>query len=304
MYPLRFPNNSWLPLSSIHSYNQLTREFEGNFLSSARTKSTTASLLGMRQKEEHLGQYLTRFTDEIKAIPDAHPSLVIQPFMIRIRPSHLFWSLVECPPVTVPEILQRASHHTSHPLSEGTDRTAYRHHCGRPYRGRHELLGKEGICSRRSSEEARPQGDPGFTFDSESEYPDHDDDLVITPCIANACVRRIMIDIVSSTDILYIDSFHKLGMTNRDLAPMTSTLTRFTGDAITPIGVATLPVTFGEEPRTKTIMVHFMVVDLPSAYNVIIGQPTLNKLRVIVSTYHHSIKFSTSASPGEIKSDA
>ncbi|RRT60843.1 hypothetical protein B296_00022859 [Ensete ventricosum] len=284
MYPLRFPNNSWLPLSSIHSYNQLTREFEGNFLSSTRTKSTTASLLRMRQKEEHLGQYLTRFTDEIKAILDAHPSLVIQAFMIRIRPSRLFGSLVECPPVTVPEMLQRVSQYV-------VAKTLV-------------LLGKEGICSRRSSEEARPQGDPGFTFDSESEYPDHDDDLVITPCIANACVRRIMIDIVSSTDILYIDSFHKLGMTNRDLAPMTSTLTRFTGDAITPIGVATLPVTFGEEPRTKTIMVHFMVVDLPSAYNVIIGQPTLNKLRVIVSTYHRSIKFSTSASPGEIKSDA
>ncbi|RWW37364.1 hypothetical protein BHE74_00057542 [Ensete ventricosum] len=100
----------------------------------------------------------------------------------------------------------------------------------------------------------RPRGDPGFTFDFESEYPDHDDALVITACIANACIRCIMIDTGSSTDILYLDAFHKLGMTNRDLAPMTSTLTGFTGDAITPVGVATL-VTFGDEPRTKTLMV-------------------------------------------------
>ncbi|RZS02060.1 hypothetical protein BHM03_00032029 [Ensete ventricosum] len=82
--------------SFIHSFNQLTREFEGNFFSSVRPKPTVASLLGMRQKEEeHIGQYLARFTNEVRAIPDVHPSLVIQAFMIGIKSSCLFWSLVE-----------------------------------------------------------------------------------------------------------------------------------------------------------------------------------------------------------------
>ncbi|RWW05882.1 hypothetical protein BHE74_00045140 [Ensete ventricosum] len=153
----------------------------------------------------------------------------------------------------------------------------------------------------------RPRSDPGFTFQSKSEYPYHDYALVVTAHIANARVRRIMIDTGSSIDILYLDAFHKLGMTNRDLIPMTSTLTGFTGDAITPVGVVTLPVTFGNEPRTKTLMVHFMVVDLPSVYNVIIGWLTLNviirQLRAIVSTYHRNMKFPTSAGSGETKSD-
>ncbi|RZR96747.1 hypothetical protein BHM03_00025801 [Ensete ventricosum] len=88
-----------LPLASIHSFDQLTREFEANLLASARPKPTAASLLGMRQKEdEHLGLYLTHFTKEIRVIPDVHPSLVIQAFMIEIRPSYLFWLLVEQPP--------------------------------------------------------------------------------------------------------------------------------------------------------------------------------------------------------------
>ncbi|RZR90652.1 hypothetical protein BHM03_00018579 [Ensete ventricosum] len=69
------------------------------------------------------------------------------------------------------------------------------------------------------------------------------------------------------------------------------------GDSIAPLGTTTLPLTIGEEPRTKTLMVVFMVVDLPSAYNAIIGHPTLNRLRAVVSTFHGSMKFPTDAGP-------
>ncbi|RWW38001.1 hypothetical protein BHE74_00056811 [Ensete ventricosum] len=127
----------------------------------------------------------------------------------------------------------------------------------------------------------RAWGDPGITFESKSEYPDHDDALVIMAYIANA----------------------RLGMTNRDLIPMISTLTGFTGDAITPVGVVTLPMTLGNEPRTKSFMVPFVVVELPSVYNVIIRRPTLNKLTAVVSIYYRSIKFLTSARLGEVRSD-
>ncbi|KAJ8466245.1 hypothetical protein OPV22_028797 [Ensete ventricosum] len=50
-------------------------------------------------------------------------------------------------------------------------------------------------------------------------------------------------------------------------------------------------------------MVSFIVVALPSAYNAIIGRPTLNKLRAIVSTYHRIMKFPTRAGVGEVRSD-
>ncbi|RRT53838.1 hypothetical protein B296_00023737 [Ensete ventricosum] len=95
----------------------------------------------------------------------------------------------------------------------------------------------------------KAQHNPKITFKSENEYPTHDDALMISAHIANACVKRIMIDTRSSTDIPYFDAFQKLGMINRDLITMTSTLTGFTGDVIAPVSVATLPVTFGGEPR-------------------------------------------------------
>ncbi|RRT62545.1 hypothetical protein B296_00026841 [Ensete ventricosum] len=145
---------------------------------------------------------------------------------------------------------------------------------------------------------------PEITFRSgEEEYPDHDDALVISTRIANARVKRIMVDTGSSTDILYFDVFQKLGLIDRDLIPMISTLIGFTRDTIAPLGITTLPLTVGEELRTKTVMVSFMVVKVPSAYNAIIDRPTLNRLRATVSTYHRTMKFPTNAGVSKARSD-
>ncbi|RRT36776.1 hypothetical protein B296_00046527 [Ensete ventricosum] len=106
--------------------------------------------------------------------------------------------------------------------------------------------------------EKRPRSDrdPEITFGSGSEvYLDHDDALVISTQVANARVKRIMADTGSLADILYFDAFRKLGLTDKDLFPMTSMLTGFTGDSVSPAGMTTLPVTIGEEPRSKTLMV-------------------------------------------------
>ncbi|KAJ8470141.1 hypothetical protein OPV22_024484 [Ensete ventricosum] len=121
--------------------------------------------------------------------------------------------------------------------------------------------------------------------------------------MANAYVKRVMIDTGSSADVLYFDAFQRLRLTDLDLTPLTSTLTGFTGDSISPMGTTTIPVTFGGELRSKTLLVSFMVVKLPSAYNAIIGRPTLNRLRAVVSTYHRVLKFPTRAGVGEVRSD-
>ncbi|XP_064963236.1 uncharacterized protein LOC135611524 [Musa acuminata AAA Group] len=118
----------------------------------------------------------------------------------------------------------------------------------------------------------RPKLEPEITFGAkEVERSHHDDALVISSQIANARVKRVMVDTGSFADVLYLDAFKKFSLTKEDLTPMASALTGFTGDSISPLGTTILLVTIGEEPRAKMIMTTFMIVDLPSTYNVILG---------------------------------
>uniref|UniRef100_A0A804L6Z0 Uncharacterized protein n=1 Tax=Musa acuminata subsp. malaccensis TaxID=214687 RepID=A0A804L6Z0_MUSAM len=83
----------------------------------------------------------------------------------------------------------------------------------------------------------RPELEPDITFMAgEVEHSHHDDALVISIHIANARVKRVMVDTGSPADILYFDAFKRLGLTEGDLTPMTSALTGFIGDSISPLG--------------------------------------------------------------------
>lgn len=60
----------------------------------------------------------------------------------------------------------------------------------------------------------------------------------------------------------------------------------FTGDKLYPVGIITLPVIAETRPHQVTKVVNFLIVDRPSAYNVIIKRPTLNKMKAVTSTYY------------------
>ena len=70
-----------------------------------------------------------------------------------------------------------------------------------------------------------------------------------------------------------------------------------------PLGAVTLLVTVSDYPQQITKDVTFLVVDCSSAYNVILGRPTLNSWKAVTSTYHLLIKFPTEYGVGEVRGD-
>ena len=49
----------------------------------------------------------------------------------------------------------------------------------------------------------------------------------------------------------------------------------------------------GEYPRESCVKADFLVIDQPSAFNDVLGRPSLRKLKVITSIYHLLMKFPT-----------
>jgi BarA-like signal transduction histidine kinase len=121
--------------------------------------------------------------------------------------------------------------------------------------------------------------------------------------ITGYSTRRVSIDNGSSTDIVYLTAFQQMKIDKDQLQSIETPLVGFAGTSIYLLGVTSLQITAGTYPKQATKKVDFLVVDCPSAYNVIIGRPTLNRLRAVTLTYHLLVRFPTENGIGEMKGD-
>ena len=94
-----------------------------------------------------------------------------------------------------------------------------------------------------------------------------------------------------------------MGINRARLIPTNAPLVGFGGTRVLPVGSITLSVTVGDYSQQITKDVTFLVVDCSSAYNGILGQPTLNSWKAATSTYHLMIKFLTEYGIGEMQGD-
>ena len=131
----------------------------------------------------------------------------------------------------------------------------------------------------------------------------HDNALVISIWLGDYNTYQVLVDNGSSADIVYYPAFQQMQIDRDRLIPTNAPLVGFGGTKMYPLGTVTLPVTIGNYPQQITKDVTFLVVDHSSAYNAIIGRPTLNSWKAITSTYHLMVKFPTEYRVGEFWGD-
>ncbi|XP_074323150.1 uncharacterized protein LOC141660086 [Apium graveolens] len=122
----------------------------------------------------------------------------------------------------------------------------------------------------------------------------HNDALVVKVCIGAMNVYRVFIDNRCSVNILYHDSYKKMGFLEKDMECENIYIYGLDGEAVKVKGTVRLPITIGEN-LLSTIQI---IQDHESSHNTLLGRPLLKDMRVITSIHHLSIKFSTPNSVG------
>ncbi|KAL0324916.1 UNVERIFIED_CONTAM: hypothetical protein Sradi_5060900 [Sesamum radiatum] len=131
----------------------------------------------------------------------------------------------------------------------------------------------------------------------------NNDALVISVTPSNFWVKKVLVDSRSSADIIFYDVYVQLRVDNTQLRKVNTPITDFSGEMIEPLREVTLPLSLGSYPKRSTKMVKFLVVKVSSAYNIILGRPSLNLFHAIASTFHMKLKFPTSDGVGEAMVD-
>ena len=131
----------------------------------------------------------------------------------------------------------------------------------------------------------------------------HDDPLVIRVVVANKTIHRVLVDNGSSADIIFASTFDKMGIGREKPKPVSTHLRGFSGEKVLPLGSIQLVLTLGDPPCQATTAVKFLIVDAPSAYNMLLGRPSLNAIKAIPFAYHMVIKFPTTGGIGMVQGD-
>ena len=160
-----------------------------------------------------------------------------------------------------------------------------------------------GIEMNRFQETPKVRWEP-ITFCQEEEegilYP-HDDPMIIRAEIADYDVGRVLIDTGSSVSVIFAEAFREMGINDNQVDRQLTPLLSFSGDLVQPIGSVRLPITFGTAPRKATTYDQFLIVDCPTAYNVIVGRTALTRIKAHLSPHMLLMKFPTPNGTGAIR---
>ncbi|XP_068504031.1 uncharacterized protein [Phaseolus vulgaris] len=120
--------------------------------------------------------------------------------------------------------------------------------------------------------------------------PHDNDSIVISLVTIGRKVHRVLVDQGSSADVIFWLTFNKLQLSPYQLRPYTGCLYGFAGDQVQVRGHIELRTTFTDGTTSRTTSIRYLAVNAPSAYNILLGRPALNRIRVVASTRHMKMK--------------
>ncbi|KAL2226657.1 UNVERIFIED_CONTAM: hypothetical protein Sindi_2024400, partial [Sesamum indicum] len=114
------------------------------------------------------------------------------------------------------------------------------------------------MCSSRGREFfLKVEEEEAISFDSSDrskESGDMNDPMIVKLDIANFTIQKVLIDSGSSADIIFKNVVDKMGLENARLEPVKTPLVGFEGSEVASLGTIELPVSMGEAPRRKMLM--------------------------------------------------
>ncbi|GFY95627.1 hypothetical protein Acr_10g0010120 [Actinidia rufa] len=287
---------SWfrkLPPGTIDSFGDLSRLFVANFLSCRGMQKNASHLFTIHQKEiESLKDYVRRFNQVVLKVKDPNNKVVIMAMIEGLRPDSLFDSLSKNVLETLSTLQSKVDKYiVAKELTKAKQRR----------RGRDDYKRKEPEVRRSNykdklKEQIANLNKRGYLRKYVADRLQHD-----------SLERRYGDNRPTVGDIQGIHSGFGLGgaqaRLEKDTLEMLVGKLGKRGNATQSLEWIKLQVTLGTKPHQTTVWQDFIVVDLLSPYNAILGHPTLGGIKAITSTYHMMMKFPTLTVIGEVRGD-
>jgi hypothetical protein len=100
-------------------------------------------------------------------------------------------------------------------------------------------------------------------------------------------VSRVLIDNGSALNVCPFITLEKLGFSESDLSPSNMIVRAFDGTRRETMGEIELPIEIGN----VTFQIRFQVLQIPSAYNFLLGRPWIHAIKSVPSSLHQKVKF-------------
>ncbi|WP_271039623.1 reverse transcriptase domain-containing protein [Agrobacterium sp. ST15.13.040] len=134
----------------------------------------------------------------------------------------------------------------------------------------------------------------------------HDDPLLIMARIGNWDVKRVLLDDGSNADVLFSHLLPSLGISSSELKPVTTPTFGVGPSELPVLGWIDLPLMMkgtsvdGAAELYASTMARFIVMDVPSSYNAILGRQTQGNLHIRPDVKYLTVTFATKDGDAEV----